>query len=172
MALTDWAQRQRKAVTVGLTIGGIAVGTITAQQIVYTGANEGLRLSAYLDPAGIPTICYGHTGPEVHLGLTYTKDQCDAIFAADLHDRVDVPLSQCVRAPVPLTAAALVALRDFTLNVGPGAACSSTLVRLINAGKLRESCNQYPRWQYARGILLKGLAVRRATERELCLTNL
>ena len=42
---------------------------------------EGLRLAAYPDPAtgGEPwTIGYGHTGPEVHRGLTWTHDQAEA----------------------------------------------------------------------------------------------
>ena len=40
---------------------------------------EGLRLSAYLCPAGIPTIGYGHT-KGVKLGDTCTKEQAEIIL--------------------------------------------------------------------------------------------
>lgn len=48
---------------------------------------EGLRLTAYPDPlsGGAPwTIGYGHTGPEVHQGLKWTKAQAEAALAADV----------------------------------------------------------------------------------------
>jgi lysozyme len=156
----------------GSVIGGVAVAALVVWQTGYTGANEGLRLAAYRDSTGVPTICVGHTGPDVQMGMTWTKAQCDAVFAADLHDKVDVPLSACVKPPKPLGPSLVVALRDFTFNVGPGAACSSTLIRLINEGRTAEACDQFPRWAYARGILLRGLAIRRASERQLCLQSL
>lgn len=47
-------------------------------------AEEGKRNSAYLDTLGIPTIGVGHTGPEVHLGLTWTDEQVNAALDADI----------------------------------------------------------------------------------------
>jgi lysozyme len=47
-------------------------------------AEEGYRNSAYLDTLGIPTIGVGHTGPEVHLGLTWTDEQVNATLDADI----------------------------------------------------------------------------------------
>src|SRR3546814_3539221 len=38
---------------------------------------EGKVNRAYLDPVGKPTICYGHTGPEVHLSMVATDEQCE-----------------------------------------------------------------------------------------------
>jgi len=156
----------------GSVIGGVAVAGLVIWQTGYTGANEGLRLTAYRDAAGVPTICVGHTGPDVQMGMTWTRAQCDAVFAADLRDKVDVPLSACVKPPKPLGPSLVVALRDFTFNVGPRAACNSTLVRLINDGKTREACDQFPRWSYVRGVLLRGLYTRRMSERQLCLQSL
>ena len=49
--------------------------------------DEGLRLSAYPDPAtgGAPwTIGYGHTGPEVHAGLTWTQGQATDALHGDV----------------------------------------------------------------------------------------
>lgn len=44
---------------------------------------EGRRSVAYLDTRGIPTIGIGHTGKEVHLGLTWSDQEIDAAFWRD-----------------------------------------------------------------------------------------
>jgi lysozyme len=46
--------------------------------------DEGVRNDAYLDTKGIPTIGVGHTGREVHLGLTWTDGQVNATLSVDL----------------------------------------------------------------------------------------
>jgi lysozyme len=49
--------------------------------------DEGLRLEAYPDPIhgwAVATIGYGHTGPEVHEGLTWTQDEADSALANDV----------------------------------------------------------------------------------------
>jgi lysozyme len=45
---------------------------------------EGLRLRAYKCPAGVWTIGYGHTGPEVVEGLEWTIPQAEAALQADM----------------------------------------------------------------------------------------
>lgn len=67
-------------------------------------AFEGLRLDAYPDPATKAepyTIGFGHTGPDVHPGLTITLAQAESWLTEDLveaaaivRDRVKAPLSQ------------------------------------------------------------------------------
>lgn len=44
---------------------------------------EGCRLTAYLCPAGIPTIGYGHTAG-VKIGQTITQEQADKFLKEDL----------------------------------------------------------------------------------------
>lgn len=46
--------------------------------------DEGLRLSAYLDTVGVWTIGYGHTGPEVKRGLTWTREKAEAVLVEDI----------------------------------------------------------------------------------------
>ncbi len=41
---------------------------------------EGLRLTAYQDSVGVWTIGYGHTGPDVHPGMTITEEQADELL--------------------------------------------------------------------------------------------
>lgn len=53
--------------------------------------DEGLRLSAYPDPlsGGSPyTIGYGHTGPEVYLGLVWSKEKCEIALADDIQEAI------------------------------------------------------------------------------------
>lgn len=128
---------------------------------------EGYRPSAYLDPVGMPTICYGHTAT-ARLGQTKSREQCDQLLAADLGDAFRA-IDRRVQVPLPDTTRA--ALASWVYNVGEGAFASSTLLRLLNAGDIRGACEQLPRWVYAKGKQLPGLVKRRAAERELCLTG-
>ena len=45
---------------------------------------EGCRLKAYRCPAGVLTIGYGHTGPDVREGMTITAAQAVALFNSDV----------------------------------------------------------------------------------------
>ncbi len=55
-------------------------------------SDEGCRTSAYPDPltnADPFTIGYGHTGAEVHPGLTWTQPQCETALETDVAAVVD-----------------------------------------------------------------------------------
>lgn len=130
-------------------------------------AHEGLRLKAYLCPAGVPTIGYGHTGG-VRMGTTITQAQANAYLTMDLmtagrgvRDMVDVPLSQ----------GEFDALVSFTFNLGAGAVRKSTLIRKLNAGDYAGAAGQFKRWVYGkvngRNTVLNGLVRRRADEENL-----
>lgn len=45
---------------------------------------EGLRLNAYLCPAKVWTIGFGHTGSEVVKGLVITREQAEKYFNQDI----------------------------------------------------------------------------------------
>ncbi len=125
---------------------------------------EGNRLSAYRDPVGIPTICYGSTSG-VRMGQTKTQAECDALLAAELGEAI-AAVDRLSRQPQPDTRRA--ALGSFVYNVGPGAFERSTLLRKLNAGDVAGACAELSRWVYAGGTRLTGLVRRRAAERELC----
>lgn len=129
---------------------------------------EGLRQSAYADPVGIPTICFGET-KGVQLGQRRTMDECKGMLADSL-EIANRGVDACIKAPLPDYRRA--ALVSFTYNVGQGNLCSSTLARKINAGDVAGGCNELSRWTRARGIELPGLVKRRAAEREMCLKGL
>ncbi|WP_110709193.1 lysozyme [Salinicola sp. CR57] len=156
----------------GGAIGG-ACGIALSLSINVVKHYEGTELEAYPDPAGIPTICTGHTGPTVALNQTRTQQECDDLLAGDLgtaFDAIDQNVSPEINATMPPTRRA--ALASFVFNVGVGAFQRSTLLEQLNAGNTRAACDQLNRWVYASGRKLPGLVKRRATEHELCLAGL
>jgi lysozyme len=125
---------------------------------------EGRSLASYLDPVGIPTICYGSTAG-VKLGQTKTDAQCDALLANELGQAI-ASVDQLTIRQQPDTRRA--ALGSFVYNVGEQAFAGSTLLRKLNAGDVSGACAELSRWVYAKGVRLNGLVQRRAAERELC----
>lgn len=138
---------------------------VMALAVALVGGWEGLRTAAYLDPVGIPTICFGETRG-VQMGDTATVAECKTMLGNRLIE-FSAGLDRCLTAPVPDKS--YVAFVSWTYNVGVGAACKSTLVRKANAGDLLGACNELPRWNKAGGIVWPGLVNRRAAERDLCL---
>jgi lysozyme len=137
----------------------------------FVGGWEGVQTVAYPDPAtrGHPwTICYGET-QGVKRGDRRTIEECKAGLIKGLGAYADA-IDRCVTATV--TDERLIALVSFTWNVGPAAACRSSVVRLINAGHTREGCEALMKWNRAAGVVFRGLTRRRAAERELCLRGL
>lgn len=126
--------------------------------------HEGLETTAYRDPIGIPTICYGHTST-AHIGQTKTIVECQELLSSDLLVAISDVES---RVKAPLTVERRAALVSFVFNVGGTKFGSSTLLRKLNAGDARGACAELSRWVYAGGVKLKGLVARRAEERALC----
>ena len=132
------------------------------------GGAEGLRQSAYPDPAtrGHPwTICYGHTGG-VTPGERASLAECKALLLADL-DREADGLDKCLHAP--MTDARYVAVLSLAHNIGVGGVCRSSVVSLLNAGDITGGCNALLKYNRAAGVVFPGLTRRREKERELCL---
>ncbi|CUW39663.1 putative lysozyme [Magnetospirillum sp. XM-1] len=129
-------------------------------------AAEGLRLDAYLCPAGIPTIGYGHTGG-VKMGDTITREQADFLLSMDLAD-VERQVASAVK--VPLSSNEFAALCSFVFNLGIGRLRGSTLLARLNAGDKVSAAEQFLVWNKSGGKVLPGLAKRREAERALFLT--
>lgn len=168
MKLFDWlrgVQRPRKRAVAG---GAATITAVVALTVPIIGDFEGLRTSAYRDAVGVWTICYGETHG-VQPGDSYTVAECDAMLAPRVREFA-AGLRECIHHPLPVEVEA--AFVSWAYNVGLGAACESTLVRLANAGDLRGACDQLPRWNRAGGRVLDGLTNRRLSERVLCLSGL
>ena len=141
----------------------VAASTISIATIVVS-TYEGVETKAYLDPVGIPTICYGHTAT-AKLGQIKNIEQCDALLQKDLLVAISDVES---KVKVSLTIERRAALVSFVYNVGGTKFSSSTLLRKLNAGDARGACAELSKWVYAGGVKLKGLVARRAEERALC----
>lgn len=125
---------------------------------------EGLRVRAYRDLAGVWTIGYGHTGPEVVGGMTITEAEAELLLGHDV-----ARAAACVECDVTvdLTQGQFDALVDFVFNLGCGALRGSTLLRRVNAGEFALAAAEFSRWVYAGGAVVPGLLARRLAEREL-----
>ena len=116
---------------------------ISEQGIELLIEREALRTKAYLDTVGVPTIGVGHTGPEVYLGLEWSRQKCIEAFHEDLARFEDAINSHVT---VNLTQYQFDALVSFSFNVGISAFIGSTLLKKINANSMDEAATQFDRW--------------------------
>lgn len=124
---------------------------------------EGCELQAYQDSAGVWTIGWGHTGPEVVPGLAWTQIQADSALAVDLDSHWN-ELIAALGSGFQLSPQKLAALLDFVYNEGIGNFRSSTLRKVLLAGQFDAVPTQLMRWDVAGGKVLAGLESRRQAE--------
>ncbi len=131
---------------------------------------EGCRLTAYKCPAGVLTIGYGHTGPDVTEGLTISPAHAVALFNADL-DRFARQVARIV-APAQLSDNQFSALVSFAYNCGAGALSKSALLKRVKANpadpEIRAEFLKYSK-AVVRGSrqVLPGLLRRRTEEADI-----
>lgn len=143
---------------------GVAALAVVLLAAPFVALHEGVILGRYADPVGIPTACAGETDREI-VGFReqFTRDECIAVLGASLYQHA-LALDACIQRPLPRHQAA--AVLSWSYHVGASAACHSTLMRKLNAGK--PFCAELDRWVYADGRKLKGFVRRRAAERRMC----
>ena len=146
-------------------------GTVAALAVATIGGFEGLRQTAYPDPAtrGKPwTICYGHTGADVHPGLRLALDECKALLLKDA-EKAAVRIETCIPSLKDAPAGRYVAVLSLAFNIGEAGVCKSSVARLMNAGQAVAACNYFLKYNRAAGVVFPGLTRRREQERRLCL---
>jgi lysozyme len=124
---------------------------------------EGCYLDAYLCPAGVWTIGYGHT-KGVKEGDAIEQEAAEAFLIEDL-ESFEQAVTRLVE--VPLTQQQFDALVSWTFNLGAGNLAESTLLRKLNNYQYAEVPEQMMRWVRAGGQVLDGLVRRRAAEAAL-----
>lgn len=112
------------------------------------------------------TIGWGHTGPEVYEGVRWTQDQADSQLVHDMQSNVDAVKKAVTRE---MTREQLIALADWTHNVGTHAMQTSTLIRVFNEGKDEEAADQFRVWNKSGGHVVDGLVNRREADRAMFL---
>ena len=133
---------------------------ISAEGLSLIKKFEGCELEAYLCPAGVWTIGYGHT-KDVKEGDKINKEEAEYLLQEEMieyegyvNDYVEVPLEQHMYD----------ALVSFCYNLGGGSLKKSTLLKVLNEGKYEEVPAQIRRWNKSNGQVLEGLVRRREAE--------
>ncbi len=128
---------------------------------------EGCKLTAYRCPAGVLTIGYGHTGPDVTPGKRITQAEADSLFETDI--RKFVAKVAPLFAGVNLNNNQFDALVSLSYNIGSLSAKAPTLLRKVKANPNDPSIRaEFLKHVNARvnGVLkpLPGLVKRRTAE--------
>lgn len=134
---------------------------------------EGLRLEAYKDSAGIPTIGYGTIrikGRPVTMGMKITAEQAEQYLLADVENYVGA-VNKAIK--VPTTQNEFDALVVETYNIGIGAMQDSTFIKRHNAGN-KVGCAEAMQWWNkvtvnGKKVTSKGLQNRRRMEAKIYL---
>lgn len=130
---------------------------------------EGLSLKAYLCPAGVWTIGYGHTSG-VKEGDEIDQSEADALLIEDLTNTAS-ELARLVN--VPVTRGQYVALMSLAFNLGVRNLVRTCpkLLRSLNERRFDDCAVEFSDVVYANGRKLQGLVRRRAAEMELFLND-
>ncbi len=163
-----------------------AVELIKSFEGIPDGDPGTVNIDAYLCPAGIWTIGWGHAIVDGGMQLKglpnkararslfpggITREQAQLLLQADLLPRCAAVLS--VVKKTPLNDGMLGALVAFVFNVGAANFGASTLKKRLDAGDLAGAADQFLAWDKARvnGVLqpLAGLTRRRRAERAMFL---
>lgn len=126
---------------------------------------EGLRLDAYLCPARVWTIGYGHTGTVdgklIRSGMRITAEKAEELLKEDL-DKFERYVDRYVTTKI--TQNQFDALVSFAYNCGPGALQKSTLLKRVNSGLFVKASQEFLKWNKGGGKVLTGLTKRRKEE--------
>lgn len=136
--------------------------------------HEGLLQRAYkLAGEQYWTVGYGHYGPDVKPGITYTIAQCKAFLRKDL-GTAEAAVGQALDGCQNVKQQEIDALVSGAYNMGPGwvtDASYSTLARRLRtaeaksfAGRCRIYKEELPKWVNGANGPLAGLVQRRADE--------
>lgn len=140
---------------------------LSAASLTGIAVHEGYRDRAYIPVAGDrPTLGFGDA-QGVKLG-----DKTDPIRALiRLNQQAEMfqqEMRQCI-GNVPLYQHEWDAYVSLTFNIGSGAFCRSTLVKLLQQQNYTAACAQILRWDRFQGKPLAGLTKRRVDEYNKCI---
>lgn len=133
---------------------------------------EGFRVRPYQDLGGVWTIGYGSTYLLNGKPVTASTPTVSEAMAAGLLRNVLVSFWDTIERllKVPLTDRQGAAVLSLVYNIGETAFSRSTLLKKLNAGDLKGAADEFPKWNLIKGKVSRGLALRRAKERNLFLS--
>jgi GH24 family phage-related lysozyme (muramidase) len=188
-ALVSWAVMLAVTLAILALSSGAARGDAKADRynaqeaavfaiwLPHAEVSEGVRLQAYLDPVGIPTICMGSTrvnGQPVRMGMKMTLAECRALFAKDARSHRNGLLSAYTGDTIVrrLPPARDAALADMAFNLGIGATAKSTAMRRLNNGDVAGACTALTWYNKAGGRIMRGLVKRVTWRADQCRVGL
>lgn len=129
---------------------GLAALTLSAAALVALVSQEGYTDKAVVPVKGdVPTVGFGSTyrddGTPVQMGDTITPPKALKRTLAHVQ-RDENGLRNCVSGP--LTQGEYDVLVGFSYQYGVVAACKSSVVKNINAGRYPEACDAYARYRF------------------------
>jgi lysozyme len=139
----------------------------SAKGLAFIRAKESLARIGYLDGQGVPTAGWGHTGPDVQVGVVYTLEVCEAWFRRDIAE-AEAEVRRLVDAP--LTQGMFDALVSFEFNCGGlefmvhGRPQASKLLRALRERRWNDAGEELVTWNNDGGLPSRGLLLRRAEE--------
>lgn len=137
---------------------------------------EGVRLKAYKDAVGVPTIGYGHI-LGVRMGDEITLEQAEQFLREDVAHFEKGVTRIAQELTVELTQSQFDALVSFAFNLGLGNLRRSTLLKKLYVMKQCDEqskvavASEFLRWNRAGGQVLRGLTRRRQAEHDLFLKS-
>ena len=139
--------------------------------------SEGIKLKAYLCPAGVPTIGRGHTDGITHQmvkdGYTISVNEEQLMFNDDMQKWENMVLANMIRQPNENQLAAFIAL---AFNIGIAGFRSSSVVKAFERGDDQAAAKAFGLWNKItdpatkKKVVSNGLSIRRAKESALYLT--
>ena len=121
------------------------------------------------------TVCNGLTGSWIDPNKYYSPQECYS-KEVQYYKTAEFHVKRLTNKWDDLTVLQQASILDFALNKGVGAYSSSTMLKLLNQGKIQEACRQNERW--VRGtvkgvsVVLPGLKVRANANSDLCAEGL
>lgn len=117
----------------------------------------------------VPTIGWGHTGPDVYRGLIWTQEQADEAFERDLIEKGFEPTVNRLCEDVPTTQGQFDAMVSLAYNVGPGWLKKSQVMQFHRAGKYDEAADAFEHFDMYHGEHNDALHGRRVAEGQMYL---
>lgn len=127
---------------------------------------EGGSCCAYPDPGsgGDPwTIGFGSTGPDIRMGVQWTREEAEERLTRDLK-LFSLAVLKLSPATPTMTPRRLAALISFSYNCGTGNYRVSTLRKRVNDQDWLGAQEQIVKWNKAAGRVMRGLTIRRMAE--------
>lgn len=137
--------------------------------LVLVAASDKVGKNAAHPHGGVPTVGWGHTGPDVKIGMRITEQDAENLFHIDMRSS-EIAVTHLVH--VPLTDNQFAALVSLVFNVGSTCLLSGThLAQNLAAKDYTAAADNFLSWNHSGGAVVAGLTRRRQAERSLFLAG-